>query len=60
MALAQTFLSVLSNNYGCGKSVSSLSRLNTGMEIILFLFLFIKVIGVPDSRLGEEVCAWIK
>jgi len=25
-----------------------------------FYFFVLKVIGVPDSRLGEEVCAWIK
>lgn len=23
-------------------------------------YLLIQVIGVPDARMGEEVCAWVK
>ena len=30
------------------------------MPLMLMLVMMMQVIGVPNERLGEEVCAWIQ
>ena len=34
-----------------------IGRVNKATTVLL---LFLQVVGIPDERLGEEVCAWIK
>ena len=37
------------------KNIKSFAQLGTGV-----LLVNVQVVGVPDERLGEEICAWIR